>query len=135
MIHQFHPTWRALRLKDAASIAYLNRMFRAGWYIMPFDIDDVPHFIMSVPIETPKRVDYTNEHQILDATNQPTMTIVVLRKGEVRDRQRAVMLERDDEGKLHIAMSRFNHDEWRPIGMINLEDGRMADLLEQGTRR
>ena len=97
MIHLTHPKWRALRVMDEASVKLLNRMLRAGWFVMPFGMDGVDYFIMRVPTETPELSRYPDPFQVagarssdtfdvLSMQNVPAITVLVLTKGERRGR-------------------------------------------------
>lgn len=126
-----HPKWRALRLVDEKSIEYLNRMFRQGWYIVPFGMDDIEYFTMQVPLETPKRVKFTNEHQLIDARNAPSMTVVVLNLGTRKDRQMALFVPRDESGYTDMGVDLPPKDIWRPFLTDSVEGG-IVTFFEKG---
>lgn len=127
------PDWRAVRLKDASSVEYLNRMFRRGWYIMPLDINGISHFIMMVPLDNPTRVDYASYHQRIAGDAQPSMVIVVLRKGEQKGIQRAILAEIGESGKVEMKVRRIDQNSLRPIAWLKLEEGGMVVLFERAT--
>jgi hypothetical protein len=132
MINPTHPKWRALRLSDEKSVEYLNRMFRGGWYIVPFGMDDVEYFAMEVPLETPKRVRFTDEHQLFDASSEPSMMVVVLNHGRQKDRQLAVYTRRDESGYTDMGTNVPSIEEWRPILVKTLDDGGLVTVYEKG---
>jgi hypothetical protein len=134
MISSTHPKWRSLRLSDEQSVNYLNRMFRYGWYIVPFEMDHIPHLVLEVPVDTPKRVNYRDEFQTMEARKLPTMFIVVLNKGEEKERQMAVYVKRNEEGYADMGEAVPPIDVWRPIITKTLGDGGMVTIYEKGRR-
>ena len=123
MISISHPVWRALRLSDAASIDYLNRMFKRGWGMVPFDMDRIAWLMMRVPVETPARTTFNDEHQLVAAAKIPSMFVVVLRQDRRRDVFRAHVWPRDESGRRSMDWSGFDKSEWSPIISLTLETG------------
>jgi hypothetical protein len=134
MINSTHKKWRSLRLKDERSVDYLNRMFRYGWYIVPFDMDGIEYFVLDVDTETPSRVNFKTVHQLVEAGKVPTMIVVVLQKGEQKNWQKAVYVRRNDAGYTEMGESQLPIDVWRPIITRTLEDGGMVTIYEKGRK-
>ncbi|HVK39915.1 MAG TPA: hypothetical protein VNA88_15375 [Candidatus Kapabacteria bacterium] len=137
MIHLTHPKWRALRVMDEASVKLLNRMLRAGWFVMPFGMDGVDYFIMRVPTETPELSRYPDPFQVagarssdtfdvLSMQNVPAITVLVLTKGERRGRQRAVLSPRNEHGWVDRRVGALPSDKWTPAIATSIEDGMLT---------
>jgi hypothetical protein len=122
MIHQTHPTWRALHLHDEKSIAYLNRMFRQGWYLVEIGVDGLDYLIMAVPVDTPERIIYKTPHHLLQTDTVPTMLVVVLCKGKIRNRQMAVITKRNDSGYFEVGSDTPPRDQWKRILAFKLTE-------------
>jgi hypothetical protein len=137
MIHLTHPKWRALRVMDEASVKLLNRMLRAGWFVMPFGMDGVDYFIMRVPTETPEISRYPDPFQVAGARssdtfdvvsmqNVPAITVLVLTKGERPGRQRAVLSPRNEHGWADRRVGALPSEKWTPAIATSIEDGMLT---------
>jgi hypothetical protein len=145
MIHLTHPKWRALRVMDEASVKYLNRMFRQGWFVMPFGMDEVDYFVLRVPTETPTASTYPGisesiggrwSHSIMfDVSRRtlPAMTVLVLNKGEMKSRQRAVLARRNGEGRVDMGEAVLPLETWRPVITTMIEEG-LLTIYERGKK-
>jgi hypothetical protein len=49
MIDEHNPRWRAVRLGNEESVLYLQRLLRAGWYLMELDVDGLSTLSFHVP--------------------------------------------------------------------------------------
>jgi hypothetical protein len=58
LIHPLHDTWRPVALADRECVVYLNRLFRSGWSLVPFDMDGIEWMMLSVPLKTPKKIGH-----------------------------------------------------------------------------
>ena len=132
MIHITNPKWRALRLENEASVTYLNRLLRQGWYLMRLDVDGLDFLGFEVPLELPSWTTPRSIHQQVDARLIPTMSVIVLRKGDRKDFQRAVSIMRDASGHFDMATIDLNGSEWKFLAMWDIEDHRRMYLFERG---
>lgn len=128
-----NPSWRALRIDGAASIEYLEKMLKIGWYVSPFGLDDIRYCVLTVPVSTPTRINFTNEHQVLEAQQQPTLTIVVLNKGATPNRQRVIILPKNEAGYSVKGENMPSYKLWKLIAIFPLDDGSISHLYEQRT--
>jgi hypothetical protein len=135
MISSTHPKWRALRIFDEASVDYLNRLFRSGWHIVPFGIDDIEYLIMDIPANTPKRVNFKDEFQIVQERKEPSDFVVVLNKGQEKNRQMAVYVKRNETGYADMGENVPSIEVWRPIITKILNDDGMVTIYENGPQR
>jgi hypothetical protein len=127
-----HPNWRALRIDDIASVEYLSKMLRQGWFISPLGIGGVKYFVMSVPLSVPKRINFKDEHQLLEAQQIPTMTIVALNKGATRDRQRVIVARADQSIYSARPTDTPPSIDWKLIAYFRLVDKTIVYVFEQG---
>lgn len=125
-----NPKWRALHVQDVDGMEYLGKMLRQGWYISPFGMDDIGYMVLTVPANTPKRINFTTEHHLLDAQQQPSLTIVVLHKGGYPDRQMVVVHPRDESGYVVRGEKTPSFTEWKLIATFPLIDGSIGNVYE-----
>lgn len=140
MIHLEHPKWRALRVMDQASVDYLNRLFRNGWYVMPFGMDDIDYFVMRVPLETPTLAKYADPFSLGSSSSAPriafdvsksktvpAITVLVLTQGTKKNRQRAVLNKRNEVGRIDMSQPPGLPNEiWRPVITTLIEEGMLT---------
>jgi hypothetical protein len=121
MIGPTHPSWRPVRLENEQSIEYLNKLFRQGWYMVAPD-EDLPFMLLSVPVKTPKRTVFKSPSAIVDAQNQPMMQVIIVHKGNRRNRQMAMIKKRNEAGYFDLVNLRKELPGWNQIIALTLED-------------
>jgi hypothetical protein len=126
------PKWRAVRLENTASVTYLNRLLRQGWYLMRLDVDGLAYLGFEVPTEPPSWTTPRSVHQIVDAQHMPRMSVIVLTNGNRKDLQRAIYMMPDDSGHFDLSTVELNANEWGHVGSFLLEDGNRMELFERG---
>lgn len=136
MIRLLDPRWRAVLLRDQESVGYLNRLFRRGWYLMEINADGISHLLFQVPVEPLKFIEPTNEHQSITAYESEYFFVIVLRKGTVRDRQRAVLTQRDEKGYVDLGIGEsegisIQEGAWRSLMVIGLGPVGVVSILER----
>jgi hypothetical protein len=121
MIGPTHPSWRPVRLENEESVDYLNKLFRQGWYWVEPD-DDLPFMLLSVPVKTPKRTVFKTALSMVDVQNEPRMTVMLLHKGNRRNRQMAVMQKRNEAGYFEFLPTVKEPSGWNQMMSLTLED-------------
>jgi hypothetical protein len=122
--------WLPLRLTDEASVGYLSELLAQGWYLMPLNVDGLAALAFVVP-KDPE--DSRRQHVVWSrerAANDDSFTVVVLRRGGAKGRQRAVVTARDAEGYLDL---RDTHTMagWHLVAMVQLETDGIVSLFER----
>ncbi len=132
MIQLNNPRWRAVRLENEESVAYLNRLFRRGWYMLLLDVDGISYLTFKVPLKPPRYIEPKDVHQSLELQNEKAMTVVILRKGTRRGLQRAEIAER---ASTHYALATtatgVGRDGWKAIIVLTLEEGGVVTIFER----
>jgi hypothetical protein len=133
MIGPTHLTWRPVRLENEESVEYLNKLFRQGWYWVEPDAD-LPFMLLSVPVKTPKRTVFNTAISKVDIQNQPRMTIMLVHKGNRRNRQMAVMQKRNAAGYFEFLPSAKEPSGWNQMMSLTLDDDEtMVTIYERDT--
>jgi hypothetical protein len=97
LIHPEHPVWKPVALADRECVPYLNKLFKLGWSLIPFDMDGIEWMMLSVPLKTPKKIGHRpNQVERIRAMREPHAHVVVLRHDARRDQFRAVLKERNE---------------------------------------
>jgi hypothetical protein len=124
MISPTDDRWRAVRLRDSQSVGYLNRLFAEGWHLMRIDADGLPYLGFEVPVEPPPWTTPKSVHTKVDADRLPRIVMIVLRRGDEPDLQRAVYVERDETGHFDLGAIELGGTEWGHFAGIAMEDVR-----------
>jgi hypothetical protein len=131
--------WRPVRIRDEASVRYLNSLFAKGWYLMDLGLDDLPFLYFLVPLEPgkkrPKIASELTQLSIATFTqkglrhtppvpikgSRDHMPVLVLTKGKNRGMQKAVAICRDETGYIDMRKGKMDPKEWRSILTIPME--------------
>jgi hypothetical protein len=128
--------WRPVRIRDEASVRYLNSLFAKGWYLMDLGLDDLPFLFFMVPLEPGKKrpkidskltqlslMRYTVKgfRSVPITGTRDHMPVLVLTKGTNRGMQKAVAICRDDTGYIDMSKGTMNLKEWRMLLTLPME--------------
>lgn len=99
--------WRPIFLRTEADVRRLNRLFRSGWYLIEFDLPDLPSFTFYVPTEElrPLRTRHSavaGEEPVPPGTGQTVM--VILRRGRGEHEQRAFTFRLGADGYIDLSL-------------------------------
>ena len=130
MISQHDKTWRPVRLQNLESVKYLNRLFRAGWYLMHIGADGLEYLAFQVPTETPQWTTVNDFPYEFVSMSRESITVLVLHSGTARGRQKARVLKPDLEGRFLIRT--VAPKGWKLVMWgIALESGERIAILER----
>lgn len=130
--------WRPVRIRDEASVRYLNSLFAKGWYLMDLGLDDLPFLFFMVPLDPdkkrPKIASELTQLSMISYTvkgfrripvpikgSRDHMPVLVLTKGTNRGMQKAIAVCRDETGYIDMRKGTMNQKEWRTLLTLPME--------------
>ena len=128
MITDRDPRWRAVRLENEESVIYLQRLLRAGWYLMELDVDGLSTLSFFVPIKPPPHI---SGRVLVYGKSPETFSVIVLRKGRKKGRQVAVAIYRDPDGRLDLTQGERPGEGWRLLTNLWMENRGAVFIYEK----
>ena len=130
--------WRPVLLRDEGSVDELNALFAKGWYLLELDMDDLPMLVFFAPADTVEAVPRADASDHPRHWNKADLPIVVLRRGKLKSRQKAFLVESDggykDMSRL-LEREREVGEDQRLIAALALSNNAMVAIFETEHRR
>lgn len=122
--------WRPVRLRDCASVEYLNELLDGGWYLMPLNVQGLVALAFTIPMEPARERAMMMPWQAQRHEEPDEIAVVVLHRGVDPGRQKAVVTSRDDSG--YIDMRRIPRESgWHVVLTLQLERDGLVTVLER----
>lgn len=136
LIHRDHPVWKPVALSDRECVPYLNKLFRAGWSLVPFDMDGIDWMFLTVPLKTPTDVGRRpNPVLMIKEQSEPSVHVVVLRRDGLKDQYRAVLKERNAAGYFdRTSASGLDPKVWTTVIWVALDDQSACEIFSRSRR-
>ncbi len=120
--------WRAVRLKDDTSAAYLNGLLHEGWYVMDVGVAGLPTLAFSVPLEPPAETTFRWRKR--GQPGEDRIVVLVLHKGTAPGRQQGIVIHRDEAGYLDMRLLKAEPG-WKQLIVLEMESGAAITIMEK----
>src|SRR5919205_351311 len=88
--------WYPIFVRSRRDIERLNRLFEKGWFLDQIGLEEMPFLAFNAPLPDPDAPEGPEE--VAEGSPEDNVLMLVLARGTVKGRQRAMIVEPDEHG-------------------------------------